>query len=88
MRPIPRKTLFVDDVSINWATRSKWQTKAPETWKVSQLSLLRQESVLKLVFLYEDNARKGWPSVKAIGHNETVCPKSGFYLNAHTHQIV
>ena len=40
-----RKTLCVVDVSRNWATTRHWQTKVLDTWKVTQLNLLRQKSV-------------------------------------------
>ena len=39
-----RKTLFVIDVSINWATDRNWQTKLLDTWKVTQINLLGLES--------------------------------------------
>ena len=47
LRPIQRETLFVV-VCINWATRRNWQTKLLHSRKVTQLSLLRQESVTYL----------------------------------------
>ena len=40
-----RKTLFVVDVSINWAVYRHLQIKILDTWKVTQLSSLRQGSV-------------------------------------------
>ena len=45
-----RKTLFVVDVSINWATDRNWQTRLLDTWKVTQMNLPRQESVKMLRF--------------------------------------
>ena len=40
-----RKTVFVVDVSINWATNGNGQTKVLDTWKVTQLNVPRQQSV-------------------------------------------
>ena len=40
-----RKTLFIVDVSIGWAPNRNWQTKVLDTWKVTQLTSLRQKSV-------------------------------------------
>ena len=40
-----RMTLFVVDVSVNWATIRYWQNKILDTWKVTQPNLPRQESV-------------------------------------------
>ena len=37
--------LFVVDVSVNWSTDRNWQTKVLDTWKVTQLNLLRHKSV-------------------------------------------
>ena len=44
-----RKTFFVVDVSINQTTGRRWQTKLLDTWKVAQIHLLRQESVVQKV---------------------------------------
>ena len=38
LRPIPRKTLFVVDVCINWAINRDRQTKVLDTWEVTQLN--------------------------------------------------
>ena len=38
-------TLFVVDVSINWATDRIWQIKVHDAWKVTQLTFLRQKGV-------------------------------------------
>ena len=46
LRLIRREILFVVDVAINWATNRNWQTKVLDTRKVTQLTLLRQESVI------------------------------------------
>ena len=32
------ETLFVVDVSIDWATDRNWQTKVLDIWKVTQLT--------------------------------------------------
>ena len=40
-----RKTLFVVDVSIDWATGRRWQTKLVDICKVTQIHWLCQESV-------------------------------------------
>ena len=40
-----RKTLFVVDVSVNWAASRRWQTKLRDAWNVTQIYLLRQGSV-------------------------------------------
>ena len=32
-----RKTLFVVDVSVDWATGKRWKTKLVDTWKVTQI---------------------------------------------------
>ena len=40
-----RKTVFVVDVSVNWATNRNWQTKVLGAWKASQLNLLNLKSV-------------------------------------------
>ena len=37
--------LFVVGVSINWPSNRKWQAKVLDSWKIAQLSLLRQECV-------------------------------------------
>ena len=37
--------LFVVDVSINWLTNRNWQTKVPDSWKVTQMILLRRRNV-------------------------------------------
>ena len=37
--------LFVLDVSINWLSNRNWQTKILDSWKATQLDLLRQKSV-------------------------------------------
>ena len=39
-----RKTDFVLDVSIKWATNRNWQTKVLDKWKVTPLNLPCQES--------------------------------------------
>ena len=39
------ETLFVVDVPINWASDRNWQTKVLDTWRVTQLNVLHQESV-------------------------------------------
>ena len=39
------KTLFIFEVSVNWATNRNWQIKVLDTWKVAQLNLLHQKSV-------------------------------------------
>ena len=40
-----RKTLFVVDVSTDWATNGHWRTKVSDTWQVAQVTVPRQESV-------------------------------------------
>ena len=45
LRPIPRKTPFMVDVSINFAININWPTKVLDTRKVTLLNRLRQESV-------------------------------------------
>ena len=45
LRSMLMKTLFVIDVSINWAIERNWQTKILDSWKVSQLNVLTQERV-------------------------------------------
>ena len=37
--------VFVVDVSINWPSNRNWQTKVLDSWKATQLYLLRQKSV-------------------------------------------
>ena len=37
--------LFVVDVSVNWPSNRNWQTKVLDSWKATQLNLLRQKSV-------------------------------------------
>ena len=37
--------LFGVDVSINWPSNRSWKAKGLDSWKVTQLNLLRQESV-------------------------------------------
>ena len=36
---------MIVDVPINWATKANWYTKLLDTWKVTRLNLLNQESV-------------------------------------------
>ena len=45
LRPIPKEDSLDVHVSINWATNRPWQTKVFDTWKVTQLNILRQKSV-------------------------------------------
>ena len=40
-----RNKLIILIIIINWATNRNWQTQATDTWKVTQLNLLRQENV-------------------------------------------
>ena len=42
---LKEKTLFVVDDFITWATGRRWQTKVLDTCTVTQLNILRQESV-------------------------------------------
>ena len=42
---VTKGRLFVVDVSINWPSNRKWQTKVPDLWKSSQLNSLRHKSV-------------------------------------------
>ena len=44
-KPETKQRLFVVDVSIDWATGRRWQTNLVETQKVTQIHLLRRESV-------------------------------------------
>ena len=37
LKPIPKETLFVVDVPINWASNRKCQTKVLDTGKVTHL---------------------------------------------------
>ena len=39
-----KERLFVDDVSINWATNRNWHTKILHSFKVFQLKVLHQKS--------------------------------------------
>ena len=41
LKPIPKNTFFVADVSINWATDRMWQTKLLDTWTVNKINKLR-----------------------------------------------
>ena len=43
-RRYQKKTLFVVDISITWATNRNWQAKVLDTWKVTQLNLPHQDS--------------------------------------------
>ena len=47
-----RKTLFVVDVSVDWATGRRWQTKLLDRCKVSQIHGLPQERVKFLIAAY------------------------------------
>ena len=50
MKRFQKKTLFIGDVSINWATGRRWQAKLLDTWQVTQVNNLpRQESVKTLI---------------------------------------
>ena len=51
-----RKTLFVIDVSINWTTVRRWQTKLLDTWKVTQIHLLRQKVADQTSWSMEGNS--------------------------------
>ena len=56
------KKLFVVDVSLDWATGRRWQTKRLNTWKVTQKHLLRQESVTILFLMLRfPSSGFGWP---------------------------
>ena len=37
--------LFIVDVSINWPSNRNWQIKLLDSWKATELDLLRQKSV-------------------------------------------
>ena len=45
LRPMPKMTVFVVDVSIDWTVGRNWQTKVLASGKVPQLTLPRQKSV-------------------------------------------
>ena len=45
LRPTPREDTSAFAVSINRPSNRNWQTKVLDSWKVTQLNLLRQKSV-------------------------------------------
>ena len=45
LKPTPKEDIFVDDVSIDWVTYGRWQTKLLDTGKVTRIHLPSQESV-------------------------------------------
>ena len=49
LKRFQKKTLFIGDVSVNWATGRRWQVKLLDTWQVTQVNLPRQKSVTKLL---------------------------------------
>ena len=49
LKRFQKKTLFIGDVSINWATGRRWQAKLLDTRQVTQIHLPRQESVKQIL---------------------------------------
>ena len=41
--------LFGVDVSVNWLSHRDWQTKVLDSWKATQLTLLRQKVLIVII---------------------------------------
>ena len=66
------KTVFVVDVSINWATNRNWLTKVLDTWEVTQLNLPRQENVNILFLILQekwDSVTRRWKDNRRLFQN-------------------
>ena len=66
--------LFVVDVSVHRATVRKWQTQLLDTWKVTQIQLLSQESAKSSQTPKFKHTGQSYPTLDALRHLTWPCP--------------